>query len=93
MILVLKDIMIFIYVSTYHKRNIINNNFIFLKKYELRRKTLNSAMIKGVDLIFNLFQEESPYLRLLRNSGLKAVNKFSLLKKNFILHASGIHKI
>ena len=65
----------------------------FLKKYELRRKTLNSAMIKGVDLLFNLFQEESPYLRLLRNSGLKAVNKFSLLKKNFILHASGIHKI
>jgi len=65
----------------------------FLKKYELRRKTLNSAMIKGVDLLFNLFQEESPYLRLLRNSGLKAVNKFSLLKKNFIQHASGIHKI
>tara|TARA_B100000287_G_scaffold142314_1_gene134063 strand:- start:1725 stop:2873 length:1149 start_codon:yes stop_codon:yes gene_type:complete len=65
----------------------------FLKKYELRRKTFNSAMIKGVDLIYNIFQEENPYFRLFRNSGLRAVDKFSFLKKNFILHASGIHKI
>jgi 2-octaprenylphenol hydroxylase len=66
---------------------------IFLKKYELRRKALNSSMIKGVDFLFNIFQDESLYLRLLRNSGLKAVDKISFLKKSFILHASGIHKI
>ena len=65
----------------------------FLKKYELRRKALNSSMIKGVDFLFNIFQDENPYLRLLRNSGLKAVDKISFLKKNFILHASGVHKI
>jgi len=65
----------------------------FLKKYELRRKALNSSMIKGVDFLFNIFQDENPYLRLLRNSGLKAVDKISFLKKNFILHASGAHKI
>lgn len=65
----------------------------FLKKYELRRKTLNASMIKGVDFLFNLFQQDNPYFRLGRNSGLKMVDKLSFLKKNFILHASGIQKI
>ena len=65
----------------------------FLKKYELRRKTLNASMIRGVDFLFNLFQQDNPYLRLGRNSGLKLVDKFSFLKKNFILHASGVQKI
>ena len=65
----------------------------FLKKYELRRKTLNASMIRGVDFLFNLFQQDNPYLRLGRNSGLKALDKLSFLKKNFILHASGIQKI
>ena len=64
-----------------------------LKKYELRRKTLNASMIRGVDFLFNLFQQDNPYLRLGRNSGLKLVDKISFLKKNFILHASGIQKI
>ena len=65
----------------------------FLKKYELRRKTLNASMIRGVDFLFNLFQQDNPYLRLGRNSGLKVVDKLRFLKKNFILHASGIQKI
>ena len=65
----------------------------FLKKYELRRKTLNASMIKGVDFLFNLLQQDNPYLRLGRNSGLRVVDKLSFLKKNFILHASGIQKI
>jgi 2-octaprenylphenol hydroxylase len=65
----------------------------FLKKYELRRKTLNASMIRGVDFLFNLFQQDNPYFRLGRNSGLKMVDKLSFLKKNFILHASGIQKI
>ena len=64
-----------------------------LKKYELRRKTFNASMIRGVDFLFNLFQQDNPYLRLGRNSGLKVVDKLSFLKKNFILHASGIQKI
>ena len=65
----------------------------FLKKYELRRKTLNASMIRGVDFLFNLFQQDNPYLRLGRNSGLKVVDKLGFLKKNFILHASGVQKI
>ena len=65
----------------------------FLKKYELRRKALNASMIKGVDFLFNLFQQDNPYLRLGRNVGLKMVDNISFLKKNFILHASGMHKI
>ena len=66
----------------------------FLKKYELRRKTLeciNDKRESTSSLIF--FQQDNPYLRLGRNSGLKVVDKLSFLKKNFILHASGIQKI
>ena len=40
-----------------------------------------------------IFQQENPYLRLLRSAGLTAVNKTGFLKKNFIRHASGMHKI
>ena len=65
----------------------------FLKKYELRRKTLNTSMIRGVDFLFNLFQQDNPYLRLFLYSGLKVVYKFSFLKNNFILHASCIQKL
>ena len=68
-------------------------NLAFLKKYELRRKTFNTTMIKGVDFLFHIFQQENPYLRLLRSAGLTAVNKTGFLKKNFIRHASGMHKI
>jgi 2-octaprenylphenol hydroxylase len=32
----------------------------FLKKYELRRKTLNASMIRGVDFLFNLFNKIIP---------------------------------
>ena len=70
-----------------------NGQLAFLKKYELRRKTLNASMIRGVDFLYNLFQQDNPYFRLGRNSGLKMVDKLSFLKKNFILHASGIQKI
>lgn len=65
----------------------------FLKKYELRRKSINSAMVNGVDLLFKIFQQENPYFRVLRNLGLKTVDNFSYLKKQFIFHASGVYKI
>jgi 2-octaprenylphenol hydroxylase len=65
----------------------------FLKKYELRRKAINGAMLNGVDLLFKIFQHDNPYFRVLRNLGLKTVDNFSYLKKQFILHASGVYKI
>jgi len=65
----------------------------FLKKYELRRKSINAAMVNGVDLLFKIFQQENPYFRVLRNLGLKTVDNFSYLKKQFIFHASGVYKI
>ena len=65
----------------------------FLKKYELRRKAINGAMLNGVDLLFKIFQQDNPYFRVLRNLGLKTVDNFSYLKKQFIFHASGVYKI
>ena len=65
----------------------------FLKKYELRRKAINATMLNGVDLIFKIFQQDNPYFRVLRNFGLKAIDNFSYLKKQFIFYASGVYKI
>ena len=65
----------------------------FLKKYELRRKAINGAMLNGVDLLFKIFQQDNPYFRVFRNLGLKTVDNFSYLKKQFIFHASGVYKI
>ena len=66
---------------------------MYLKNYELRRKSLNASMINGVDLLFRIFQEENPYFRVLRNIGLRGVDRLGFIKKQFILHASGIQKI
>ncbi len=65
----------------------------FLKKYELRRKAINATMLNGVDLIFKIFQQDNLYFRVLRNFGLKAIDNFSYLKKQFIFYASGVYKI
>ena len=50
-------------------------------------------MLNGVDLIFKIFQQDNLYFRVLRNFGLKAIDNFSYLKKQFIFYASGVYKI
>jgi 2-polyprenyl-6-methoxyphenol hydroxylase-like FAD-dependent oxidoreductase len=50
-------------------------------------------MLNGVDLLFKIFQQDNPYFRVFRNLGLKTVDNFSYLKKQFIFHASGVYKI
>ena len=64
-----------------------------LKKYEIRRKSMNLLMLKSMNFFVDLFKSDNLYIRLLRNIGLSGVNKTKFLKRFFINHASGRNKI
>ena len=64
-----------------------------LKKYEMRRKIINDSMLKGINAINSLFQNNNIYYRLIRNNGLKFVDAFSPLKKVFVRYALGQIKL
>ena len=64
-----------------------------LKKYEIRRKSMNLLMLKSMNFFVDLFKSDNLYIRLFRNIGLSGVNKTKFLKRFFINHASGRNKI
>ena len=64
-----------------------------LKKYEIRRKSMNLIMLRSMNFFVDLFKSDNLYIRLLRNIGLSGVNKTKFLKRFFINHASGRNKI
>ena len=64
-----------------------------LKKYEIRRKSINLIMLRSMNFFVDLFKSDNLYIRLLRNIGLSGVNKTKFLKRFFVNHASGRNKI
>ena len=64
-----------------------------LKKYEIRRKSINEIMLKAMDGFIGLFGSSNIYIKVLRNLGLNIFNKISYMKVFFINHASGSHKL
>ena len=64
-----------------------------LKKYEIRRKSINEIMLKAMDGFVGLFGSSNIYIKVLRNLGLNIFNKLSFMKVFFINHASGSHKL
>ena len=64
-----------------------------LKKYEIRRKSINEIMLKAMDGFLGLFGSSNIYIKVLRNLGLNMFNKLSFMKVFFINHASGSHKL
>ena len=64
-----------------------------LKKYELRRKSINEIMLKAMDGFIGLFGSTNIYIKVLRNLGLNLFNKIAFMKVFFINHASGSHKL
>ena len=79
-------------IKAYEKGISINEKSV-LKKYEVRRKGMNLLMLKSMDFFVNTFNSENLYIRLLRNWGLKSVNKTMFIKAFFIKHASGFNRI
>ena len=60
-----------------------------LKRYEIRRRTINKSMLFGINLLNGLFKADNLYLRFARNRGLSLVNNIPQLKKFFIKNAIG----
>jgi 2-octaprenylphenol hydroxylase len=79
-------------VGAYNKGMAINEASV-LKKYEIRRKGMNLLMLKSMDFFVYFFNDNNSYIRLLRNWGLKTVNRTSFIKAFFTRHASGLNKI
>ncbi|MGH9455493.1 MAG: FAD-dependent monooxygenase, partial [Terriglobia bacterium] len=61
-----------------------------LRRYQRARKGDNLAMIMALDGFKRLFSNEIAPLRLMRNTGLRAVNRFTPLKRVFMRHAMGL---
>ena len=79
-------------INTYESK--INfDKKLALKKYEIRRKSMNLLMLKSMNFFVDLFKSDNLYIKLLRNIGLSGVNKTKFLKRFFINHASGKNKI
>ena len=76
-----------------YKKGISINEKSVLKRYEIRRKSMNLLMLKSMDFFVDLFGSENLYVRLFRNFGLSFVNKSRFIKTFFIRQASGINKI
>lgn len=61
-----------------------------LSRYQRRRQADNLTMMAAMEGFKRLFAAESPWLRLIRNQGMNAFNKSSLVKNHIIHHALGI---
>ena len=79
-------------IEAYKKGYSIGSHRV-LKKYEIRRKSINEIMLKAMDGFIGLFGSSNIYIKVLRNLGLNIFNKISFMKVFFINHASGSHKL
>jgi len=75
--------------------NNVNNDSILegLKRYELRRKTLNKIMRSSMDLLLLIFSNKYGPITFIRAIGLKGLNKASAIKNIFIKHALGEYRV
>ena len=60
-----------------------------LNVYSNERRLQNEIMLKTMDGFVALFNERNPYIKFLRNFGLKAFNQSKFLKSFFVKAASG----
>ena len=68
------------------------NDKTVLKKYEVRRRSINQIMVKSMDIFVDMFESKSIVSRFLRSLGLKFVDKNEFLKSFFINYAGGKNK-
>jgi len=61
-----------------------------LRRYERWRKGDNLAMIFALDAFKRLFSNENAGISMLRNAGLRAVDRFTPLKQAFVRRAMGL---
>lgn len=60
---------------------------VLLRRFERRRKEENWSMLQVTDGLKRLFDVDLPYAALIRNTGMKLVDRIPVLKRTLIAHA------
>ncbi|MGB9430001.1 MAG: UbiH/UbiF/VisC/COQ6 family ubiquinone biosynthesis hydroxylase [Gammaproteobacteria bacterium] len=78
-------------ILTAHARQRDIGDLAVLRRYQRARRSDNLAMIFALDGFKRLFSNEITPLRILRNAGLHAVDRFTPLKSVLMWHAMGLN--
>jgi len=66
------------------------NEVLALRRYQRRRKGHNLAMMSAMEVFKRLFEQQKPPLRILRNAGMRFLNKHAMAKREMVSHAMGL---
>jgi len=72
------------------RRGVPPGQLALLRRYQRRRKGDNLLMMAAMDGFKRLFEQRSPALRLLRNTGMRTVDRLAPLKRRIIRYAMGV---
>ncbi len=72
------------------RRGLSPGDLSVLQRYQRRRKPENLAMMAAMETFKRLFEQEAPWLRLLRNQGMNSFNRLSPVKNRVIRRAMGL---
>ena len=71
-------------------RGLSPGNLLELRRYQRKRKPHNIAMMSIINGLKRLFEDKNLPVRLLRNNGMKALNRVSFIKNKIAREAMGI---
>lgn len=72
------------------RRGLSPGDLSVLQRYQRRRKPENLAMMAAMETFKRLFEQEAPWLRLLRNQGMNRFNRLAPIKNRVIRRAMGL---
>ncbi|MCP5162570.1 MAG: UbiH/UbiF/VisC/COQ6 family ubiquinone biosynthesis hydroxylase [Hahellaceae bacterium] len=73
------------------RRDVAVNDLVMLHRYQRRRMTANLAMMGIMEGFKRLFAQDDLGLRLLRNTGMRWLNRQSFLKNRIVSEAMGLN--
>ena len=73
-----------------HHLGVSPGQLALLRRYQRQRKGENLLMMSAMDGFKRLFEQQSPPLRWLRNTGMRAVDQLLPLKRRLMRHAMGL---
>ena len=79
-------------LATHDRATVIQSSHccLWLKKYEVARRSDNLMMMSAMDLLYSTFSNNNMPTKLLRNLGLKLANHAGPLKNNAMKYAMGL---
>ena len=71
-------------------RKLSPGNFLALRRYQRSRKPHNLGMMAVMEGLKRLFEDQHLPMRLLRNDGMRLINKLGFIKNKIVKEAMGI---